>query len=94
MSKPLCDTVIDILKIVLVMYMYFSNSVIKNTYNSDLHMRAGVVCSRPYLNYVEDCRHIGVVLNTAAVCAQKNSALMLSVGMLDQLMYIVQLPRL
>ena len=76
------------------MYMYFSNSVIKNIYNSDLHMRAGVVCPRAYLNYVEHCRHIGVDLKTAAVWAQKNSALILSVGMLDQLMYIVQLPRL
>ena len=76
------------------MYMYFSNSVIKNIYRSYLHMRAGVVCTRAYLNHVEHCRHIGVVLKTAAVWAQKNSALILSVGMLDQCMYIVQLPRL
>ena len=57
-------------------------------------MKSGGVCYRVYLNYAEHCCQIGVVLNTAAVCAQKNSALMLSVGMLDQLMYIVQLPRL
>ena len=57
-------------------------------------MKSGVVCTWAYLNYVEHCCHMCVVLKTAAVCAQKNSALMLSVGMLDQLMYIVQLPRL
>ena len=77
------------LKIVLVMYMYLSNSVIKNIYRSYLHMKSGVVCYGAYLNCVEHCRQIGVVLKTAAVCTQK---ICWHAGPVA--LYIVQLPRL